>query len=211
MLDLDNTLIDRDAAFRSWAAAYVQAHQGSPEDLSWLLAADQDGYESRERMADLIGQRFADTDTGSVLDDLLLGMVDRIVLDPAVTESLLRARTAGWSLVVVTNGSVAQQERKLLHTGLDRCVDGWVISEGVGIRKPDPAIFTHALAMTGDEPASAWMIGDSATHDVRGAQAVGVHSVWLGRGRPWPDGLEPPDHVADTLTDAVDRALAASG
>ena len=58
-----------------------------------------------------------------------------------MTRALRRARAAGWAPFVVTNGTVAQQERKLRHTGLDREVAGWVVSEGAGLRKPDPAIF----------------------------------------------------------------------
>lgn len=136
MLDLDNTLVDRDAAFRRWAAAFVGLHAGSEDDLGWLVEADRDGYEPRERLAEAIGRRFGLGDTDSVLGELLAGMVDRIEMDPSVLESLHRARASGWWLVVVTNGSVAQQERKLRHTGLDLLVDGWVVSEGVGIRKP---------------------------------------------------------------------------
>jgi putative hydrolase of the HAD superfamily len=84
---------------------------------------------------------------------------------------------------VVTNGTVAQQTRKLRHTGLDREVAGWVISEGTGLRKPDPRIFRLAAAEAGQSLDGAWMIGDSAELDITGARNVGLPSVWLRRGR----------------------------
>lgn len=182
MLDLDNTLIDRDRAFRRWAESFVSSCRGTPREVAWVVDADRDGYEARERLADLIGQRFGVRDTAGVVEDLRQGMVDRIELDPAVPESLARARVAGWSLVVVTNGTVNQQERKLRHTGLDLYVDGWVISEGLGVSKPDPQIFSAAADLAGASLAGSWVIGDSAAHDIAGARAVGARSAWLSRG-----------------------------
>nr|WP_231747802.1 HAD family hydrolase [Auraticoccus cholistanensis] len=80
---------------------------------------------------------------------------------------------------------------------------------GAGIRKPDPRIFTAALAVGGHEAGEAWMVGDSADHDVRGARAVGARSVWLHRGRCWPADAPPPDHVAGSFAAAVEHVVAA--
>jgi len=66
-----------------------------------------------------------------------------------VTTALREARAAGWAPFVVTNRTVQQQERKLRHTGPDREVTGWGISEGAGTRKPDPEIFRFAAATSG--------------------------------------------------------------
>lgn len=210
MLDLDNTLVDRFAAFGRWAEDFVRDHSASEADLDWLIEADRDGFEARESLAALIGNHFGLTDTGAILEELRLGMVDRLELDPAVPAALDRARNAGSSLVVVTNGTVAQQERKLRRTGLDAYVDGWVISEGLGIRKPDPRAFAAAATLAGHELAGSWMIGDSATHDIVGAHAAGAQSIWLRRGRDWPAELEPPTHSVDTVTEAIDLILAAN-
>lgn len=43
LLDLDNTLIDRDAAFRDATAAFLSA-QGLPDtDLAWVTTVDAGG------------------------------------------------------------------------------------------------------------------------------------------------------------------------
>jgi putative hydrolase of the HAD superfamily len=84
---------------------------------------------------------------------------------------------------VVTNGTVEQQDRKLRHTGLDRHVAGWVISEGAGVCKPDPAIFRIAAAQAGQSLHGAWMIGDSPEADMGGARNAGLPGVWLHRDR----------------------------
>ena len=103
-----------------------------------------------------------------------------------------------------------QQERKLRHTGLDREVAGWVISEGAGLRKPDPEIFRFAAARAGQPLDGAWMIGDSAEADISGARDAGLPGVWLHRGRPWPLTAFQPGHTADNFPLAVAIVLTAA-
>ena len=213
LVDLDNTLIDRAGAFGRWAREFTAARGGSLSDAEWLEAADRDGLESRERLAAMIGSRLG-LDSGAaawVLAELRAGLVRQLVFDDGVTASLRAARAAGWAPFVVTNGSVAQQERKLRHTGLDREVAGWVISEGAGVRKPDPEIFRLAAAEAGVSLDGAWVIGDSAEADMGGAHGAGLPGVWLHRGRPWPLTEFQPSHTAASFAHAVEIVLAAGG
>jgi putative hydrolase of the HAD superfamily len=209
LVDLDNTLIDRAGAFDRWARDFASARGGDAADARWLTAADRDGLEPRERLAGLIAERFGlgAGDESGVLAELRGGLVGQLAADDAVIQALRRARAAGWAPFVVTNGTVAQQERKLRHTGLDREVAGWVVSEGAGLRKPDPAIFRFAAAQAGQSLDGGWMIGDSAQADIEGARGVGLPGVWLHRGRPWPLTSFEPGHVADSFPDAVDIVL----
>ena len=209
LVDLDNTLIDRAGAVDRWAREFAAAHGGDPGDAAWLVTADRDGLEPRERFAGLIAERFGldGQDESSILAELRGGLVRDLVTDDAVIRALRRARAAGWTPFVVTNGTVAQQERKLRHTGLDREVAGWVVSEGAGLRKPDPAIFRFAADQAGQPLDGGWMIGDSAQADIEGARGVGLPAVWLHRGRPWPLTAFEPGHVADSFADAVDLVL----
>jgi putative hydrolase of the HAD superfamily len=209
LVDLDNTLIDRAGAFERWAESFVSARGGDAADAAWLAAADRDGLEPRERFAGMIAGRFGldPREGGAVLAELRGGLVRELVPDDAVTQALRRARAAGWAPFVVTNGTVAQQERKLRHTGLDREVAGWVVSEGAGLRKPDPAIFRLAADRAGQPLDGAWMIGDSAQADIGGARSAGLPGVWLHRGRPWPIGAFEPDHAADSFPHAIDIVL----
>lgn len=213
LVDLDNTLIDRAGAFSRWARAFASARGGSEADAKWLVAADRDGLESRERLAALISARFGldDRSQARLVAGLRSGLVGQVVPDRAVAGALRDARAAGWVPFVVTNGTVEQQERKLRHTGLAREVAGWVISEGAGIRKPDPEIFRLAAERAGHSLAGAWMIGDSAAADIGGARNAGLPSVWLHRGRPWPLAGIQPDHTAGAFPEAVRIILSAGG
>jgi putative hydrolase of the HAD superfamily len=213
LVDLDNTLIDRAGAFARWARGFAALHGRDTADAQWLIAADQDGLESRERLTALITERFglAGDEPAELLTELRAGVVRHIVMDNAVTRSLRTARAAGWTPFVVTNGMVAQQESKLRRSGLDREVAGWVVSEGAGIRKPDPEIFRLAAASAGQPLDGAWMIGDSAEADMGGAHNAGLPGIWLHRGRPWPLTAFAPHHKAGSFAEAVDIVLAAAG
>ncbi|MGN6331994.1 MAG: HAD family hydrolase [Motilibacteraceae bacterium] len=136
-------------------------------------------------------------------------MADHTELDPEVPQVLEAACAAGWTPVIVTNGTVEQQERKLSLTGLDQLVAGWVISEAVGAKKPDERIFQLAAAASGASLSGAWMIGDSPHADIAGAHRLGLRSVWLHRGRPWQEEAFAPTKVADDCAQALSHVLAA--
>jgi putative hydrolase of the HAD superfamily len=208
LVDLDNTLVDRAGAFARWAREFA-SQGGGAADVQWLVTADRDGLEPREQLAAIISERFGldQRAQDGLLAELRGGLVRQIIPDSAVASALRDARAGGWVPFVVTNGTVAQQERKLRLTGLDREVAGWVISEGAGIRKPDPGIFQFAAARAGQSLNGAWMIGDSAEADIGGARNAGLRGVWLHRGRPWPLAGFRPDHTADSFPHAVEIVL----
>jgi putative hydrolase of the HAD superfamily len=67
----------------------------------------------------------------------------------------------------------------------------WSFSDEVGVYKPDPAIFRHALdGLGGVDPQRAAHVGDLRRTDVAGARAVGLTTVrYAGRN---DDGAPPP-------------------
>lgn len=44
LLDLDNTLLPRDTAFRAWAEGFLREFGLPPSDLDWLTVMDGGGY-----------------------------------------------------------------------------------------------------------------------------------------------------------------------
>jgi len=85
--------------------------------------------------------------------------------------------------------------------GLADLIDGIVSSHDAGWQKPHPAIYRRALDVAGIEPAEAFMVGDDPDADVRGAQAVGLRSVW----RRTALHQLPPDVRPDATTDRLDQ------
>lgn len=62
------------------------------------------------------------------------------------------------------------------------CFDVFAISEEVGVEKPDPRIFIHALdqlAICRADYGRVVMVGNNLARDIKGANALGLISVWL--------------------------------
>ncbi|WP_416966866.1 HAD family hydrolase [Streptomyces sp. 4F14] len=212
MLDLDNTLVDRDAAFREAVAAFLSEHRLPDTDLTWVTTLDAGGYTARQDVAAAMTDRYRDTVPEAAVHALLdHGAADRVVLADPSREALAEALTAGWTCVIVTNGRTVQQEAKIRRTGLDRLVQGWVISEAVGRGKPGPEIFHAAAAAVGASLAGAWVIGDSPHADIAGADALGLRSVWVSNGQPWAQASYRPTHVAEDVATAIGHVVRTAG
>lgn len=117
VLDLDGTLVDRDAGF-----------------CTWLRAWDQEAKERGAFFAGLVDH------FGLAVDPDALWKQYRVVtphITPAfegVPPGLVALRQRGWRLVVVSNGRADNQLGKLRRTGLAELLDDRFISE-----QPQPA------------------------------------------------------------------------
>jgi putative hydrolase of the HAD superfamily len=211
MIDLDNTLIDRDGAFRLGVTEFLAAHGLPAEDADWVMSVDASGYATRSAVAQAIIERYPiGLDEDAVIDFLRRGAREHArVTEPTVT-ALQAIRAAGHQVVIVTNGAVPQQTGKVKASGLDRLVDATVVSEGVGSRKPEPGIFHAAAATVGATLDGAWMIGDRDDADILGAHRLGLHSVWLHLGREWSQAEYAPTHTADSAAAALEHAANAN-
>jgi phosphoserine phosphatase len=98
-------------------------------------------------------------------------------------------------LGIITNGLTEIQKEKIDRLGIEPYFDTLLISQEVGIAKPDAGIFQLALERVPCEPWEAVMVGDSLARDIAGARGAGMHSLWVRLGRPrelWPDPSPPP-------------------
>ncbi|MSQ30240.1 MAG: HAD family hydrolase [Dehalococcoidia bacterium] len=111
--------------------------------------------------------------------------------------TVLDAVQARYPMILITNGNTAHQRMKIESHDLARWFRHVVVSEEVGLLKPDPAIFALALAPLGARAESALHIGDMRAQDVAGARAAGWQSAWVNRaGAPAVDEHQPDVEIA---------------
>lgn len=78
-------------------------------------------------------------------------------------------------IYVVTNGSEEVQKNRFKKVGMDKLVDGIVISESIGAKKPEKEFFDYALKKAGcTDKSKAIIVGDSATSDIAGGKNCGI-------------------------------------
>ena len=212
--DLDDTLIDREAAFASWLRAFAGQHGLSNEVVETLTREDQRGFRRRADFFDVVNQHLSSrSDVHLLIHDFHSTIASHFPpLSTETRDALSSLRAEGWKVAVVTNGS-PYQLCKMEVTGVVDLVDAWCISELDGVRKPEPAIFRLAADKCGVDLVGAWMIGDSPEADIGGAVAAGISSAWLHLGRPWPLTSFRPDLIAGSLVEAIGeiRLTARSG
>ena len=117
---------------------------------------------------------------------------------------VLDAVHARYPLVLLTNGNTAYQRMKIEMHDLAPWFAHIVVSEEVGLLKPDPAIFAHAIAPLGVAPAAVIHIGDTPAHDIAGAHAAGWRSAWVNRDGRTLEGAHVPDVEIATLSGILD-------
>jgi len=108
-------------------------------------------------------------------------------------QSLVAQLYPQYHLALLTNGFADVQHARIARLGLADVFHPIVISEEVGMAKPDPAIFDLVLEkMGGAEQSSVLMIGDSLTSDIQGGLNAGLDTCWFNpREAVNETGIEP--------------------
>jgi putative hydrolase of the HAD superfamily len=119
-------------------------------------------------------------------------------VDSAV--SLVKASSCRFKVGVVSNGLPDVQYQKLETIGLRDIFACIVLSEEIGIRKPDPGIFRRAANLLQLPPSQCLYIGNSYTDDIIGAKAAGMSTCWFCRDASYPENaLVHTDYVVGNL------------
>jgi putative hydrolase of the HAD superfamily len=86
-------------------------------------------------------------------------------------------------LYIITNGFGEVQETKMKNSGLNKFFNKVITSDTIGIQKPHPAIFHHALSSVHAKKNESLMVGDDIVTDILGAKRAGIDQVLLNPSR----------------------------
>jgi len=109
--------------------------------------------------------------------------------------SVLEQLASRYTLGALTNGNA-----DVYKTDAGDYFDFAFLAQEIGASKPHPDMFHAALEHTGASPRDVVHVGDDPEHDVAGASALGMHTVWMNnRNRPWPGGTAVADREISNL------------
>ena len=99
------------------------------------------------------------------------------------THDILKYLQKKYILHIITNGFEEAQERKMKASNLKPYFTTVTNSEMVGVKKPNPQIFNHALNKAGADPSESVMIGDNLEADIQGAVNVGMDAILFDQSK----------------------------
>jgi putative hydrolase of the HAD superfamily len=138
-----------------------QVERGEMAIADWAVAVSETGREQ--------GIEVDFTPLQALLADMTLHepIIDRV-------RSL---RTEGYKLGLITNNVREGSAMWRSLVPVDELFDVVVDSSEVGMRKPNPAIYLHALALLGDVPPQEAVFLDDSPGNVGGAQRAGLQAI----------------------------------
>lgn len=119
-------------------------------------------------------------------------------------------RNAGYRIGILSNGFTEVQHRKIANCGLTALIDLVVLSDDIGVNKPDRRLYEYASAKAGAvKPEENLMVGDNRSTDIAGAVGAGWNAIWFDRhatGLDAPDGATAIRRLAElTDTDTINN------
>jgi FMN phosphatase YigB (HAD superfamily) len=191
LFDFGGTL---DADGSRWSVRFHAAYQaaGGKQSFAAFDRAFRESDRALERLSGIerLGFRaMVEAQTGLLLPRLTdgAGLSARAIADQfhATTYAVVRRNEAllarlhqSYHLGVVSNFT-GNLEFCLEELGVMRYFAVVADSGRVGITKPDPRLFQHALCWPGLMSNPAWMVGDNFDSDIKPAAALGLSTAWL--------------------------------
>jgi putative hydrolase of the HAD superfamily len=212
LFDLDETLILRSGAIRAFIAEQYRKFAdrlGGIDAASYtsrFLDMEDNGRIGKDKLYPDFVRALGITGVtpDELLEDYRVHYPEFASPSPGAIETVKAVKADGRKIGIVTNGNERVQLAKLASIGLSDILDVVVISEAVGLKKPDPAIFALAVEKLGVPAGETLFVGDNPEVDIVGAAAAGLQTAWFRNGETWPEGLEPR---ADVDIDAVGEIL----
>jgi putative hydrolase of the HAD superfamily len=211
LFDLDNTLCDRDGCFDRWVDVFCAEHGLARAEVDgWLAEFDVRGDRPPvEFFAAVCARTGLAGPPAQLWDQWRADYVGAYSATPGTLDGIAAMRSAGWRVGIITDGGSDVQLGKLRSTGLDRIVDGYVISGVEGMAKPHPELFRRAAAacsvsIADIPPERRFMVGDMPVPDVGGSILAGLRPIWLAHGRDWIEPAYAPEHQVEEILDAME-------
>lgn len=144
-----------------------------------------------------------------------VGIHDQELADTFCKEALSRIPTKGplmsgaielleylrpkYRMFILSNGFKELQSRKMHSAGIDKYFDELILSEDIGVNKPNRELYDYALQKTGSTLEESLMIGDMFETDIAGAANIGMEQIYYNPKGKQGHPFEPTYEVKHLL------------
>jgi len=125
----------------------------------------------------------------------------QIYIDNRLVDLLIRLKEKEYKLGIVSDGTIDEQIYTLSKMEIIRFFDTIILSEDIGVNKPDPRIFEAAIKDLAIEPENIFIIGDDFKNDIVGGKKCGLKTIWITKTA----SKEVPDDYAGYIDILIDR------
>ncbi|MCR4531045.1 HAD family hydrolase [Acinetobacter venetianus] len=186
IFDLDQTILDRTTSlikFLSWQINFFQLVPTMKKELfiQRFLELDDNGKVWKDRVYEQLTHEFS---IDHVSRDILL---ESYINDfnkfsccfEHIEKTMTQLKQQGYLIGLISNGRTPFQEHNFYTLGLTEFFSSIIVSEAVGLRKPDPRIFLLSCKQLGVHPQDCIFVGDNELADIQGAKAVGMKTIFF--------------------------------
>jgi len=186
LFDLDGTLLDRDASVKSFInSQYERLNESVGQVLkvqyvSRFIELDCRGYVWKDKVYQQMVAEFNITGLTweQLLRDYMNHFKEHCVPFPNLHKMLTTLANQSIILGIISNGKEHFQMDNIIALGIKDYFDTILISEKVGVKKPDPRIFKNALEQLNVSANESLFVGDHPVTDVKASQGLGMLAAW---------------------------------
>ena len=114
------------------------------------------------------------------MSELYLKKLGEGIFPFETAEKLCKYLHSKYKVGIVTNGIKEVQHSRIENSTIAKYIDKIIISDEVGVNKPDKRIFEYAMNyLEIMDKSEVIMIGDSLGADIKGGQNAGIDTCWV--------------------------------
>jgi HAD superfamily hydrolase (TIGR01509 family) len=202
IFDFDGVVIDTETPdFVMWQGVFDD-HGVSLDRWLWetFIGAGMGSFDVSQHLEEMVGRSIDRDKISTDRRARYLSAVEANPVLPGVTDLVSGVRAAGLKLGVASSSRRDWVEGHLARRGLLDYFDAVRCRDDVSAAKPDPELYTSALAALGVEPESAIAIEDSA-NGVTAAKRAGMFCVVVPNAMTSSMRLDHADLRLQSLAD----------
>lgn len=185
--DLDGTLLNREASLVKFIEAQYDRFQSELSGIDKqvykdrFIELDARGYVWKDKVYRQLLEEFsiAALTWEELLEDYIMNFKHSCTGFNKLLEVLGKLKQMNLKLGIISNGKDNFQMDNIKALGIEEYFDTILISEALGLRKPDSRIFQKGIETLGVSASSSIFVGDHPENDVAASKYAGMIGVWM--------------------------------